>query len=137
MKSLFSNSGLLIHQNIFGERFKGDMSTVVVTEKDMRPNNEKDSCPFCKQRIGEYHKDFCDLARKTAQIIFAIRAEISLPDFIDEYCMDNKVREISNDINNLAYNHLLDNEGENLLDFESAGATVGIIDSQVDPKKIF
>jgi hypothetical protein len=77
-----------------------------VTEKATRPVQEpKDSCFYCHEPIGEFHKDDCVLVNKKVKVMAIVEYEIEVPNSWDKqqiefsrnlgsWCADNMLDEL-------------------------------------------
>ncbi len=59
-----------------------------VTEKAMRPASPERRCLYCKQAIGENHKDSCVLVMKRVKVRMTVEYEIEVPASWDKHMIE-------------------------------------------------
>ena len=76
-----------------------------VTNKAKKPNSFTNTCFYCHQKIGDYHKDDCVLVSKKIEIQAIIKYEITVPNDWDKeqiefarndgnWCSNNMIQEL-------------------------------------------
>lgn len=82
----------------------------IVDEQAERPNGERGECFYCRQPIGERHKDGCVIRTRRVRVKATIEYEVEVPadwdaSMIDfhfnesSWCTDNILDDLSKDIN--------------------------------------
>lgn len=81
-----------------------------VTEKAMRPASDKKRCFYCKENIGDVHKDDCVLIRKKVKLKMVFEFEDKVPSYWDDHLVDFHYNDSSWCANNIT--DIIDNISE-------------------------